>query len=73
VFKDADGFATGATQTLSEITLTGEYKMPAGFLARFEFRNDFSDKTFFANDTEALKKTQPTFSVGLIYAFDSKQ
>ena len=34
VFKDADGFATGTTQTLQEITLTGEYKLPAGFLAR---------------------------------------
>ena len=73
VFKDADGFATGQAQTLQEITLTGEYKIPAGFIARFEFRNDFSDEHFFANDHDVLKKTQPTFAIGLIYAFDSKQ
>ena len=73
VFKDADGFATGQTQTLQEITFTGEYKIPAGFIARFEFRNDFSDKKFFTNDNDVLKKTQPTFAIGLIYAFDSKQ
>ena len=73
VFNDADGFATATAQTLQEITLTGEYKMPAGFLARVEFRNDFSDKHVFANDHAVLEKTQPTFAVGLIYAFDSKQ
>jgi len=73
VFKDADGFATGTAQTVQEITLTGEYKIPAGFIARFEFRNDFSDEHFFANDHNELKKTQPTFAIGLIYAFDSKQ
>ena len=55
MFKDADGFATGQAQTLQEITLTGEYKIPAGFIARFEFRNDFSDENFFTNDHDVLK------------------
>jgi hypothetical protein len=73
IFNDPDGFATGQRQTLQEITLTAEYKIPAGFIARFEFRNDFSDKKFFTNDHDVLKKTQPTFAIGLIYAFDSKQ
>ncbi len=72
IFKDADGFATGAEQTVQEVTLTAEYKMPAGFLARFEFRNDFSDEPFFLKDGSDLKKTQPTFVVGLMYSFSTK-
>jgi hypothetical protein len=72
IFKDADGFATGLEQTVQEVTLTAEYKMPAGFLARFEFRNDFSDEAFFLKDNSDLKKTQPTFVVGLMYAFSTK-
>jgi hypothetical protein len=72
IFKDADGFATGLEQTVQEVTLTAEYKMPAGFLARFEFRNDFSDEPFFLKDDSALEKTQPTFVVGLMYSFSTK-
>jgi len=44
-----------------------------GLLARFEFRNDFSNKEFFTKDSGATTKTQPTVSVSLIYAFSSKQ
>ena len=72
-FKDANGFSTGTTQNLQEVTLTGEYKTPVGLLARFEFRTDFSDKEFFLNDSGSTKKYQPTVVVGLIYAFSSKQ
>jgi hypothetical protein len=73
IFKDADGFSTGTTQTLQEITLTGEYKTPVGLLARVEFRTDFSDEKFFVKDSGALSKTQPTVMVGLVYAFSSKK
>ena len=55
-FADSDGFATGTDQNLQEFTLTGEWKMPSGLLARAEFRNDFSDKHFFAKDSGAFSK-----------------
>jgi hypothetical protein len=73
IFKDDDGFATGAVQTLQEVTLTGEYKAPAGLIARFEFRTDFSDERYWVNEEGDTKKTQPTIAIGLIYAFSSKQ
>jgi hypothetical protein len=73
IFKDADGFATGTTQTLQDITLTGEYKAGGGPIARFEFRTDFSDEDYFAKDSGSKVSTQPSLSLGLIYAFSSKQ
>jgi hypothetical protein len=72
IFKDAQGFSTGTTQTLQEVTLTGEYKTPVGLLARFEFRTDFSDQEFFLSSSGDAKKYQPTVTVGLIYAFSAK-
>ena len=72
-FADSDGFATGTDQNLQEFTLTGEWKMPSGLLARAEFRNDFSDKHFFAKDNGSFAKTQPWVSFSLIYAFSTKQ
>jgi putative OmpL-like beta-barrel porin-2 len=71
-FADSDGFATGTDQDLQEITLTGEYKAPAGLLARIEFRTDFSDQKFFVKDSGSLSKTQPTLTFALIYAFSNK-
>ncbi len=47
-FNDADGFATGTVQKLKEFTLTGEFKMAQGVLARLEYRRDWSDQPFFA-------------------------
>jgi hypothetical protein len=73
VFFDDDGFATGTSQTVQEITLTGEYKAPAGLIARFEFRTDFSDESYFVKDDQSTSKTQPSIAIGLIYAFSSKQ
>jgi Putative beta-barrel porin-2, OmpL-like. bbp2 len=70
-FVDDDGFATGVSQTLQGITLTGEYKATGGLITRFEFRTDFSDEDFFVKD-DGLKGSQPTASVSFIYAFSSK-
>ncbi len=72
LFSDSDAWATGTDQTLQEITLTGEYKAPAGLLARIEFRTDFSDEKFFLKDSGSLSKTQPTLAFALIYAFSNK-
>jgi Putative beta-barrel porin-2, OmpL-like. bbp2 len=72
LFTDSDGFATGLDQTVQEITLTGEYKAPAGLLARIEFRTDFSDEEFFTKDDGDFTKTQPTLTFSLVYAFSNK-
>jgi putative OmpL-like beta-barrel porin-2 len=72
LFTDSDGFATGLDQTVQEVTLTGEYKAPAGLLARIEFRTDFSDEEFFTKDDGDFTKTQPTLTVSLVYSFSNK-
>lgn len=71
-FVDDDGFATGLSQTLQEITLTGEYKAAGGLLTRLEFRSDFSDEDYFVKG-DGFKSSQPTLSLSFIYAFSSKQ
>lgn len=70
-FVDDDGFATGISQTLQSLTLTGEYTASGGLITRFEFRNDFSDEDYFVKG-DRLKSNQPTFTVAFIYAFSSK-
>jgi hypothetical protein len=70
-FQDGDGFATGAAQTVKEITLTSEQKIGGALLTRVEYRRDFSDVPFFASRT-GLAKSQTTVTVGLVYAFSSK-
>ena len=52
--------------------LTGEYKAPAGLLARIEFRTDFSDEEYFSKDDGDFTKNQPTLTVSLVYAFSNK-
>jgi len=69
---DADGFMTGTSQTLKELTLTSEHKIDGGLLARFEFRRDMSDEPFFLKDDGITVKGQNTFGVGLVYAFGTR-
>jgi hypothetical protein len=72
LFTDSDGFATGTDQTVQEVTVTGEYKAPAGLLARIEFRTDFSDEEYFSKEDRDFTKTQPTLTFSLVYAFSNK-
>ncbi len=72
LFTDSDGFATGTDQTVQEVTVTGEYKAPAGLLARIEFRTDFSDEEYFTKEDGDFTKTQPTLTASLVYAFSNK-
>jgi hypothetical protein len=71
-YDDHDGFTTGASQTLKDFTLTSEHKINNGLLTRFEYRRDFSNKTFFIKPIDPLVKAQSTLSFGLVYAFSSK-
>ncbi len=73
-YYDKDGFITGQTQKLKEITLTGEYKITDGFLSRLEYRRDWSDQYVFERGMTAnATKNQDTFVLGLIMNFPMKK
>lgn len=72
--SDRGGLFSGTTQALKETTLTYEYKFAEGFLARAEWRRDFSNQPFFLTDTVGLlKQEQNTATLGLVWWFGQKQ
>lgn len=72
--SDRGGLFSGATQALKESTATTEYKFADGFLARMEWRRDFSNQPFFLTSLPGqLKKEQNTATLGLIWWFGQKQ
>ena len=73
-FKDYNGWATGITQNLQELTATYEYKWLEGLLTRVEYRGDFSDRPYFTkNDITFSKKSQQTLTVAFIAFFGPKR
>ncbi len=71
--SDRGGLFTGNTQSLKETTLTTEYKVADGFIARIEWRRDFSNHPFFLTDTLGqLSKQQTTATVGVVWWFGKK-
>ena len=73
-YKDRDGFITGVAQTMQEFTLTADYKMIEGFLARFEYRRDWSSEPFFDRGNElASSKSMNTLLAGFIVYFGPKR
>jgi hypothetical protein len=71
-FADESGFSTGTVQNINEFTLTGEYKMPEGLLARLEFRRDDSDEPYFVKGSR-LVDAQSTLEVGVVAFFGPKR
>jgi len=72
--SDHGGLFSGRTQALKETTVTTEYKFADGFLARWEWRRDFSNQPFFLTETPGLlKREQNTATVGLIWWWGQKQ
>jgi hypothetical protein len=72
-FKDKDGFSTGTAQALKEFTLTYEYKVMQGFLARAEYRRDWSDQKFFERGNNlAASDHQDTLTLGMVVFFGPK-
>jgi hypothetical protein len=72
--SDRGGLFSGVTQALKESTATAEYKFADGFLARAEWRRDFSNQPFFLTDVPGkLKREQNTVTLGLIWWFGQKQ
>lgn len=72
-FRDDDGYATGVPQDVQEVTVTSEYKLGGSLITRLEWRTDFSNEPVFVNNDGEAKKNQSTITVGVIYAFSSKQ
>ena len=72
--SDRGGLFSGITQALKESTATAEYKLAEGFLARMEWRRDFSNQPFFLTDIPGkLKNEQNTATLGLIWWFGQKR
>jgi hypothetical protein len=68
VFSDKNGARTGINQTLSEITLTPQYKFTPNFMLRSDIRLDNSNQFVF--DKEGLiKKNQLTVMLNALYWF----
>ena len=75
---DRGGLFSGGTQALKEGTAILDHTFttgPAGgFLARAEYRRDWSNRDFFLTDTAGvLKPAQSTATLGLVYWWGTKQ
>lgn len=72
--SDRGGLFSGTTQALKEFTGTYEYKFGEGFLARVEYRQDWSNVPFFlTNKPGVLSSTQPTLTIGTVWWLGGKQ
>jgi hypothetical protein len=73
-FNDRNGLYSGTDQALKEFTGTYDYKFGEGFLAKAEFRRDWSNVPYFlTNKPGVLSKSQPTFTVGVVWWYGGKQ
>jgi Putative beta-barrel porin-2, OmpL-like. bbp2 len=73
-FNDRNGLYSGTDQALKEFTGTFDYKFGDGFLAKAEFRRDWSNVPFFlTNKPGVLSPSQPTFTVGMVWWYGGKQ
>ena len=73
-FDDRSGLFSGTSQALKEGTVVVDHLFAPGFLARAEYRRDFSNQRFFLTDTAgALVNAQPTATLGLVYWWGMKQ
>jgi hypothetical protein len=74
VLRDRGGLFTGTTQSLGETTVTYDYRVADGFLARSEWRRDFTNTRFFpTNSLGTLKKDQHTATLGLVWWWGTKR
>jgi hypothetical protein len=72
--SDRGGLFSGLTQALKENTVTFDYSLADGFLMRYEWRRDFSNKATFLSDVQGvLSKEQNTGTVGLIWWWGRKE
>ena len=73
-FNDRNGLYSGTAQALKEFTGTYEYKFGEGFLARVEYRRDWSNVPYFlTNKLGVLSPSQPTLTLGMVWWTGGKQ
>jgi hypothetical protein len=72
--SDRGGLFSGITQALKETTATFDYKLSEGFLMRYEWRRDFSNRpSFFTDKNGVLSKEQHTASIGVVWWVGRKE
>jgi hypothetical protein len=73
-FDDRGGLFSGTTQALKEATFLLDHTFAPGFIARAEYRRDWSNQRFFLSDTAgSLLHAQTTATLGLMYWWGTKQ
>ena len=73
-FDDRSGLFSGQSQALKEVTIVADHLFAPGFLARAEYRRDFSNQRFFPTDMVGdLAHAQTTATIGLVYWWGMKQ
>jgi len=72
--SDRGGLFSGLNQALKENTVTFDYLVWNGFLMRYEWRMDYSNKPSFLTDVQGvLSKQQNTATVGIIWWWGRKE
>ena len=72
-YKDGAGFISGVAQNLQEFTFTLDYRPFKNLFIRPEYRRDWSNRDYFDGGSGfGTKKSQNTFSLGLILAFGTR-
>ena len=72
--SDRGGLFSGLNQALKENTVTFDYGVADGFLMRYEWRIDYSNKPSFLTDTQGvLSKQQNTATVGIVWWWGRKE
>ena len=72
--SDRGGLFSGLNQALKENTVTFDYAVAEGFLMRYEWRIDYSNKPSFLTDTQGvLSKQQNTATVGIVWWWGRKE
>lgn len=69
---DGDGFMTGASQNLQELTLTADFKPSNATVMRVEYRTDVTGRPFFLKNASETVSYQGVLTFGLVYSFSSK-
>lgn len=72
--SDRGGLFSGTTQALKEVTVTADHLFEPGFLARAEYRRDFSNQPFFQTGRQGIgTNAQGTATLGLVFWWGAKQ
>jgi hypothetical protein len=72
--SDRGGLFSGITQALKENTVTFDYKVFEGFLMRYEWRRDYSNKPSFLTDVQGvLSNHQTTATLGVVWWWGRKE